>query len=134
MPTAWTPILPPCGSECDAHAEPKNARRSDRLDVIRVRGVLRRANRLNGVVVEEVEQVELRNEAGRPDANRAIRVQVEVLIIRESRLADAVQEHGRDADAVRTRRRLDADLFGISLTRIVESRHVDVIGKVVQAT
>src|SRR5471032_1622524 len=72
----------------DPDADPRDARRDEGLDEVRVRTVLRPANRLLRARVEHVEEVEGGHQSDGSHLDRTIDVEVEVLIVRQTDVAD----------------------------------------------
>src|SRR4051812_20638525 len=109
--------------ELDPEAD--DARSQNRLNLVRVGRVLRAANRLNGVEVADVEDVERRHEPNSPDLYSTIDVQIEVLVIRKPAFANRIQNDEDGAAAIRARWAKDPRFERVALARVVEGRHVD---------
>ena len=86
-----------------ANAEPEDPWGDDRLNVVRIRGVLVAALRLQRVGVRDVEHVERRHEVRVRERDRTLDVEVEVLEVRQAVGPDRVQDDRRVAAAVRQR-------------------------------
>src|SRR6476660_537083 len=108
----------------DANANAQHARRKNGADVVGGRAVLRALQCLDRVRVHDVEHVHRRDEPHRPEFDRTLDVDVEVLVIGQAILADVVEENGRDARAIGARWTLDRGLEWIALPRVLERREV----------
>src|SRR5437899_3324246 len=90
------------GLPVHADAEPQDTRRGDRLNEVRVRAVLRAANRLLRVRVGHVEDVDAGDDPNRSRLDRPLDVEVEVLVGRQPAVADVVDQQADGAGAVGT--------------------------------
>ena len=103
-------------------ADAQHARREDGTDIVGGRAVLHTLQRLNRIRVHHVEHVHRRDETDRAEFHRTLDVEVEVLVVRESVLADVVQQDRRDARTVCTRWALDRRFERVALPRVVKRR------------
>src|SRR3954471_21428033 len=73
----------------DPDADSRDPRRQHLADVVGDRRVLLTLQRQDGVAIADVEHVKRRDEADRPDLDRTLDVEVDVLVGRESVRSDA---------------------------------------------